>query len=91
MGYQNALIAQIDRAKYAEIDYSGIPRLDKSFLRKATTAWSPTKEQLTIRLDEDVLDWHARLAKDSWQGPPARINRILRVVMESQAGRMGRG
>jgi uncharacterized protein (DUF4415 family) len=59
LGYQNALIARIDRAKDAEIDYSGIPRLDKSFLRKATTATAraPAKKQLTIRLDEDVLDW----------------------------------
>ena len=54
--------------KDSEIDYSDIPRLDKTFLKKATMAWPPAKKQLTIRLDEDVLDWHARLAKDSWQG-----------------------
>ena len=34
-----------------EIDYSDIPPLDKSFLKKATTAWPPVKKQVTIRLD----------------------------------------
>jgi uncharacterized protein (DUF4415 family) len=49
--------ARIDRMKDSEIDYSDIPPLDKSFLKKATTAWPPVKRQLTIRLDADVLTW----------------------------------
>ena len=47
-------LARIDRMKDGEIDFSDIPALDKSFLKKATTAWPPVKKQLTIRLDEDV-------------------------------------
>jgi uncharacterized protein (DUF4415 family) len=69
--------------KDAEIDYSDIPTLDKSFLKKATTAWPPVKKQLTIRLDEDVLLW----LKRHGSGYQTRINRILRVVMESQPSR----
>jgi uncharacterized protein (DUF4415 family) len=38
------------------------------------------KKQLTIRLDADVLDW----LKLHGRGYQTRINRILRVVMESQ-------
>jgi uncharacterized protein (DUF4415 family) len=49
-------LARIDRMKDADIDYSDIPPLDRSFLKKATTAWPPAKKQLTIRLDADVLD-----------------------------------
>ena len=49
-------LARIDRMRDADIDYSDIPPLDKSFLKKATTAWPPVKKQLTIRLDADVLD-----------------------------------
>jgi hypothetical protein len=30
--------------KDVEIDYSDIPALDKSFLKKATTAWPPVKQ-----------------------------------------------
>jgi uncharacterized protein (DUF4415 family) len=65
--------------KIAKI-YSDIPPLDKSFLKRATTAWPPVKKQLTIRLDTDVLAW----LKAQGRGYQTRINRILRVVMESQ-------
>ena len=67
----------------ADIDYSDIPPLDKAFLKQATTAWPPAKTQLTIRLDADVLDW----LKGHGRGYQTRINRILRVVMESQPPR----
>jgi len=67
--------------KEKEIDYSDIPPLDKSFLTKATVKWPPVKEQLTIRLDQDVLLW----LRGQGKGYQTRINRILRMVMESQA------
>ena len=73
-------LARIDRMRDADIDYSDIPALDKTFLKKATAAWPPVKRQLTIRLDADVLDW----LKGHGRGYQTRINRILRVVMESQ-------
>ena len=73
-------LGRVDRVKDAEIDYSDIPALDKSFLKKATIPWPPEKTQLTIRLDADVLAW---LKRDG-RGYQTRINRILRVVMESQ-------
>ena len=65
--------------KEAEIDYSDIPPLDKSFFRRATEAWPPAKQQLTIRLDADVLNW----LKAHGRGYQTRINRILRAAMES--------
>ena len=71
--------------KDSEIDYSDIPRPDKTFLKKATMAWPPAKKQLTIRLDEDVLAW----LKGHGKGYQTRINRILRGVMESQPPRRG--
>ena len=70
--------------KDAEIDFSDIPALDKSFLQTATTAWPPVKKQLTIRLDADVLTW----LRGHGKGYQTRINRILRVVMESQPSRV---
>ena len=73
-------LARIDRLREADIDYSDIPPLDKTFLKKATAPWPPVKRQLTIRLDADVLDW----LKGHGRGYQTRINRILRVVMESQ-------
>jgi len=69
--------------KDTDIDYSDLPPLDRTFLKKATTAWPPAKKQLTIRLDADVLAW----LKAHGKGYQTRINRILRVVMESQSPR----
>ncbi len=65
--------------KDAEIDYSDIPPLDKSFFMKATEVWPPAKQQLTIRLDADVLNW----LRANGRGYQTRINRILRAAMES--------
>ena len=76
-------LARIDRLRDGDIDYSDIPPLDKTFLKKATAAWPPVKKQLTIRLDADVLAW----LKAQGRGYQTRINRILRVVMESQPTR----
>ena len=46
---------------------------------------SGLEEQLTIRLDADVLEW----LKGHGNGYQTRINRILRVLMESQPPRPG--
>ena len=78
-------LARIDRMSDADIDYSDIPELDDSFFTKATIPWPPVKKQLTIRLDADVLEW----LKGQGRGYQTRINRILRVVMESQPPRQG--
>jgi len=79
-------LARVDRIKDAEIDYSDIPALDKSFFTRATAAWPPAKQQLTIRLDADVLAW----LKANGRGYQTRINHILRAAMESQALRSAR-
>jgi uncharacterized protein (DUF4415 family) len=79
-------LARVDRTKDAEIDYSEIPPLDKSFYTKATEAWPPAKQQLTIRLDADVLKW----LRAHGRGYQTRINRILRAAMESHPPRRSR-
>jgi hypothetical protein len=67
----------------APIDYSDIPPLGDEFFAQAKAAWPPAKQQLTIRLDGDVLDW----LKSNGRGYQTRINRILRAAMESQPPR----
>ena len=73
-------LARVDRTKDAAIDYSDIPPLGDEFFTKVTAAWPPAKQQLTIRLDADVLKW----LKANGRGYQTRINRILRTAMESQ-------
>ena len=72
--------------KDAQIDYSDIPPLNESFFKKAAETWPPAKQQLTIRLDADVLKW----LKANGRGYQTRINRILRAAMESTAPRRRR-
>jgi uncharacterized protein (DUF4415 family) len=67
------------RLDAAPIDYSDIPPLGDEFFEKASVAWPPAKQQLTIRLDADVLEW----LKADGRGYQTRINRILRAAMES--------
>ena len=76
-------VARLDRLKDRDIDYSEISPLDPSFFKKATEAWPPAKQQVTVRLDVDVLDW----LKLHGKGYQTRLNRILRAAMEHQAPR----
>lgn len=78
--------AEQRRLERMPIDYSDIPPLGDEFFSKATEAWPPTKQQLTIRLDTDVLKW----LKAHGRGYQTRINRILRAAMESQPPRRSR-
>ena len=72
--------AQARRLDKTPIDYSDIPPLGDAFFAKAREAWPPVKQQLTIRLDADVLKW----LKAYGRGYQTRINYILRAAMESQ-------
>jgi hypothetical protein len=58
---------------------SDIPPPGTAFFEQASAAWPPPKQQLTIRLDADVLDW----LKGTGRGYQTRINHILRAAMES--------
>lgn len=72
-------LARLDAIRDEDIDYSDIPELDESFFEKATVQWPSRKRQLTIRLDEDVLDWLKRQGR----GYQTRINAILRAYYEA--------
>jgi uncharacterized protein (DUF4415 family) len=52
---------------------------EKFFFSKAAVVWPPEKKQLTIRIDADVIAW----LKSQGKGYQTRLNRILRVAMES--------
>jgi uncharacterized protein (DUF4415 family) len=64
-----------------EIDYSDIPKLDKSFWKKAKLSMPEPKDRLTIRVDHDVVEW----LKKKGSGYQTRINAILRSYMKAQS------
>ena len=65
------------RISDAAIDDSDIPKLGKSFWKKATLRMPELKDRLTIRVDHDVVEW----LKKAGSGYQTRINAILRSYM----------
>lgn len=68
------------RLEKTPIDHSDIPPLGDEFFAKVAEDRIPAKQQLTIRLDADVLKW----LKANGRGYQTRINRILRAAMTYQ-------
>jgi uncharacterized protein (DUF4415 family) len=64
-----------------DIDYSDIPKLDKSFWKTAKLTMPEPKDRLTIRIDHDVVEW----LKKKGSGYQTRINAILRSYMKAQS------
>ena len=62
-----------------DIDTSDIAELGDDFFLKAELK-VPTKQPVTLRLDDDVLTWF----KSQGRGYQTRINALLRTYMEAQ-------
>jgi uncharacterized protein (DUF4415 family) len=62
-----------------KIDYSDIPPLTERFWKNAVRNpfYRPVKQQLTVRLDSDVIAW----LRDQGKGYQTRINALLRAAM----------
>jgi uncharacterized protein (DUF4415 family) len=67
----------------ADIDFSDIPKLGKSFWSSARLTMPEPKDRLTIRVDRDVVRW----LKKNGRGYQTRINAILRSYMEARSTR----
>ena len=72
----------MDALKDDRIDFSDTPELTPEMFARAVVRRGlkpvPRKEQLTIRVDSDVLEWYKK------QGPgyQTRINALLRAYMQ---------
>jgi uncharacterized protein (DUF4415 family) len=63
-----------------EIDFSDIPELDEEWFAKATWRTPLTKEPISIRLDQHVVDYF----RAQGGGYQTRINDVLRTYVEVQ-------
>ena len=76
---------RVDTLSDRQIDFSDIPEVTPEMFARAVVRRGlkpvPRKEQLTIRIDSDVLEWYRR------QGPgyQTRINALLRDYMQERA------
>ena len=72
------------------IDMSDIPELTEDFWKNAKVGhfYRPVKQQLTLRLDADVVDWFKRNAKDG-KGYQTGINVALREYVRQKMKKAG--
>jgi len=67
--------------KDEEINYSDSPELDEAFFERAVIVLPKPKASVSIRLDQEVLDWF----KAQGKGYQTRINALLRAYMEAHS------
>jgi uncharacterized protein (DUF4415 family) len=72
-------LSQLSERPDSEIDFSDIPPLKESFWKNAirNPFYRPVKQQLTVRLDADVVTWLRRQGR----GYQTRLNSVLREAM----------
>jgi uncharacterized protein (DUF4415 family) len=70
---------RIDALTDVEIDTSDIAPLDNNFFANAQLRLPETKQAVTIRLDQDVVQWF----KSQGKGYQTRINAVLRTYMDA--------
>ncbi len=75
---------RVDALKDGKIDLSDTPELTPEMFARAVVRRGlkpvPRKEQLTIRVDSDVLEWYRRQGR----GYQTRINALLRAYMQER-------
>ncbi len=75
---------RLDALEDGDIDLSDIPEITPEMFAKAIVRRGlqppSAKQQMTIRLDDDVLAWFRAQGK----GYQTRINSLLRAYMEAQ-------
>jgi uncharacterized protein (DUF4415 family) len=75
-------LTRLDEMGDEEIDFADLPEVPADLFAKAIVkrGLKPrTKEQLTIRIDSDVLAWF----KQQGRGYQTKINTLLRAYMEA--------
>jgi uncharacterized protein (DUF4415 family) len=78
-------LARLAERPDAEIDFSDVPPLNKTFWENAVRNpyYRPIKQQLTVRLDADVIAWLRHFGK----GYQTNLNRMLREAMRENIGK----
>jgi len=74
---------RVDAMKDEEIDRSDTPEMSPEMFARGVVRRGlkpvANKQQLTIRIDQDVLDWYKRRGR----GYQTKINSLLRAYMEA--------
>src|SRR6185312_4239019 len=78
-------LKKLEEMPDSEIDYSDIPELTEDFWQNAVKGrfYRPLKEQVTVRLDSDILAW----LKKKGAGYQTRMNALLRSAMLAETSK----
>ena len=63
-----------------QIDYSDIPELTEEFFQNAKLVMPKKKQPVSLRLDEDIVNWFKKQGK----GYQSRINAVLSAYIQTQ-------
>ena len=82
-------LEKLARRPDSDIDFSDIPEATEKFWKNAVrNPWyRPRKQQVTLRIDADVLAWLRQQGK----GYQSRLNALLRTAMMEQLRRKEKG
>jgi uncharacterized protein (DUF4415 family) len=86
---QRAELTSLATLRDDAIDTADAPELRDWSNAKRGLFYRPIKQQLTLRLDADVLAWFKRHTTSN-EGYQTRINRALREYVQAQASRARR-
>lgn len=78
-------LAALDAMRDEDIDLSDVPEVTDWSAAGRGKFYRPVKEQVTLRLDADVLHWF----KQSGSGYQTRINAALRQFVEEDERKVG--
>ena len=79
---QQRMLKKLEAMKDSDINFSDIPEQRDWTGAKRGVFYKPVKQQLTLRLDADVVDWFKRQGA----GYQTQINAVLRKHVGRKAG-----
>jgi uncharacterized protein (DUF4415 family) len=75
-------VGRLRRMRDEDIDLSDVPELSVELIRRAVAK----KQQISLRLDEDVVAWFRRHGR----GYQSRMNAVLRAFMQVRQAKKGK-
>jgi uncharacterized protein (DUF4415 family) len=81
MNISTKRLKEIENISDEDIDTSDIPELDEHFWEKAKLVKPITKQAISLRIYDDVLEWF----KNQGKGYQSLMNAVLRSYVEHQS------
>jgi len=80
MSISKQRIKKLSALKDSEIDYSDVSELGATFWKSAKLIQPITKKAVSIRLDNDILEWF----KEQGKGYQSLINSVLQTYVHAK-------